>query len=91
MGVQNFVFFLCHTGATGASISFCTLCKNCYKMQMCTLIALTFGTNGERVMVDSRTKFVVNLSNIEGVTSIYSRTKIKLLSRLQGKPSLEIT
>ena len=61
-------------------------------MQMCSLIALIFGTNEECVMVDSRTKFVVNLSKIQGVMSVYSRKKkIKLLSRLQGKPSIERT
>ena len=59
-------------GATGALISFRTLCKNCCKMQTCNSIALIFGTNEERVMVDSCTKFVVNLSNIQGVMSIYS-------------------
>ena len=62
-------------GTTGASISFCTLCKNCYKMQMCNSIASIFGTNEERVMVDSCTKFVVNLRNIQGVMSIYSHKK----------------
>ena len=62
-------------GATGALISFCTLYKNCYKMQMCTSIASIFGTNEERVMVDSCTKFVVNMRNIQGVMSIYSRKK----------------
>ena len=63
--------------ATGASISFHTLCKNCYKMQMCNLIASIFGTNGEHVTVDSRTKFVVNLRNIQGVMSIYSCKIVK--------------
>ena len=58
-----------------ASISFCTLCKNCYKMQTCNSIASIFGTNEERVMVESRTKFVVNLRNIQEVMSIYSRKK----------------
>ena len=78
-------------GAIGALISFCTLCKNCYKMQMCSLIALIFGANEEHVTVDSCTKFVVNLRNLQGVMSIYSRKKkIKLLSRLQGKPSIGI-
>ena len=62
--------------ATGASISFRTLCKNCYKMQMYNSIASIFGTNEERVMVDSRTKLVVNLSNVQGVMSVYSRNKI---------------
>ena len=44
-------------------------------MQMCNAIALIFGTNEERVMVDSHTKFVVNLRNIKGVMSIYSHKK----------------
>ena len=44
-------------------------------MQTCNSIAMIFGTNEERVTADSRTKFVVNLSNIQGVTSIYSRKK----------------
>ena len=61
-------------------------------MQMCTSIASIFGTNEERVMVDSHTKFAVNVRNIQGVMSVYSRKKkIKLLSWLQGKPSVGIT
>ena len=44
-------------------------------MQMCNLIATIFGTNEERVTVDLRTKFVVNLSNIQGVMSVYSHKK----------------
>ena len=78
MGVHNFVlissFFSSYAvrGATGASISFRTLCKNCYKMQTCISIASIFGTNEERVTVDSRTKFVVSLSNIQGVMDVYS-------------------
>ena len=85
-------FFLCSMEATGASISFCTLCKNCCKMQTSNSIASIFGTNEERVKVDSRTKFVVNLKNIQGIMSIYSCKKnIQLLSQLQGKPSIEIT
>ena len=85
MGVQSFVlispffFFLCHMGAL---IYFHTLCKNCYKMQMCSSIASIIGTNEEHVMVDSLTKFAVNLSVLK---------KIKLLSQLQGKPSIGIT
>ena len=63
------------TGATGALTSFRTLCKNCYKMQTCNSIALIIGTDEERVTVDSRTTFVVNLRNIQGVMSIYSRKK----------------
>ena len=61
--------------ATRASISFCTLCRNCYKMQTCISIASIFGTNEEHVTVDLRTKCVVNLSNIQRVMSIYSRKK----------------
>ena len=53
-------------------------------MQTCNSTASIIGTNEERLMVDSRTKFVVNLSNIQGVMSVYARKKIKLLSRLQG-------
>ena len=95
MGIQNFgliySFLSSYAVATEALISFCTLCKNFYKMQTCTSIALIFGTNEEHVMVDSRTTFVVNLRNIQGVMSVYSHKKIKLLSRLQGKLSIEIT
>ena len=47
--------------------------QNCYKMQMCNLITLIFSANEEHVIVDSRTKFAVNLRNIQGVMSIYSR------------------
>ena len=84
MGVQNFVlrssffFFLCCMGVWGgggyteASVYFRTLCKNCYKMQTCNSIASIFGTNEECVTMDSRTKFVVNLSNIQGVMDVYS-------------------
>ena len=80
MGVQNLVlislFFSFYAiQATGASISFRTLCKNCYKMQMGNSIASIFGTNEERVTVDSRTKFVVNLRNVQVVMSIYSCKK----------------
>ena len=73
----NFFVFSSYAvrGATGASISFRTLSKNCYKMQTCDSIATIFGTNEECVTVDSRTKFVVNLSNIQGVMSVYSRKK----------------
>ena len=58
-------------GATGASISFRTLRTNCYKIQICNSIASICGTNEERVTVDSRTKFVVSLSNIQGVMDVY--------------------
>ena len=79
MGVQNFIlissFFSSYAirGAMGASIYFRTLCKNCYKMQTCNLIASIFGTNEEHVTMDAHTKFVVNLSNIQGVMDVYSR------------------
>ena len=72
MGFQTFVliswfFSSCAVrGATGASISFRTLCK----MQTCNSIALIFGTNEEYVAVDLRTKFVVNLSNIQRVIHV---------------------
>ena len=52
-------------GATGASIYSHTLQKLLYKMQTCTSIASIFGTNEEHVMVDSRTKFAVNLRNMQ--------------------------
>ena len=93
MGIQNFNFvFFSSYAVRGASISFRTLGKNCYKTQTCNSIASIFGTNEEHVTVDSRTKFVVSLSNTQGVMSIYShKKKIKLLSWLQGKPNTEIT
>ena len=78
MDVQSFIlislFFSSYAirGATRASISFCTLRKNCYKMQTCKSNAMIFGTNEDCVMVDSCTKFVVN---IQGVMSIYSYKK----------------
>ena len=91
MGIQSFIlislfffYFLCRTGATGASLYFPTLCKNCYKMEMHSSIALIIGTREERVTMDSRTKFAVNLRIIQGFMSIYSRKKIKILSQLQG-------
>ena len=82
MGIQSFVlislFFSSSYavwGATGTLISFSTLCKNCYKIQTCNSIASIFGTNKEHVMVDSLTKFSVNLRNIQGVMSINSHKK----------------
>ena len=90
--IWAFVFFLCRTGVTGPSISFRTLCTNCYKMQMCNLIASIFGTNEECVTVDSRTKFVVNLRNIQGVMSVYSRKKRPHFCHgYRVEPSIEIT
>ena len=81
MGVQSFILIssvlssYAVGGATGASIYSDTLCKNCYKMQMCTSIASIFGINEECIKVNSCTKFTVNLMNIKGVISIYSRKK----------------
>ena len=68
MGIQNVIlissfFSDAVRGATGAKISFRSLCKNCYKTQTCTSIASIFGTNEECVMVDSRTKFVEHHSS----------------------------
>ena len=59
----------------GASISFRILCKNCYKTQTCHSIVSIFGTSKERIKVHSRTKFAMNLINLQGVMSAYSRTK----------------
>ena len=42
---------------------------------MCYLIALIFGTNEEHTKVNSRTKFAVNLMNIQGGMSVYSHNK----------------
>ena len=78
MSGQSFVFiflFLSHRGATGALISFCTLCKNCYKTQTCNSIVWIFGTNKERIKMNPRTKFAMNLINIQGVMSVYSHKK----------------
>ena len=77
----------------GASISFCTLCKNCYKMQISNSIALIIGKNEEHFIltVDSCTKFAVYLRNIQGVMNVYPSKKGSNLSRLQGKPSIGIT
>ena len=71
-------------GATRALISFHTLCKNCYKMQTCNSIALIFGTNEEHVTMDSHTKFIVNLRNIQGVMSVYSRKKYQAFVTATG-------
>ena len=59
----------------GAFDFFSHTLQKCYKTQMCNSIASIFGTNEERVMVDLRIKFVVNLSNIQGVMDVYSRKK----------------
>ena len=59
----------------GASISFRTLCKNCYKTQTCNSIVSIFGTSKERIKAHSRTKFAMNLIIIQGIMSIYSRKK----------------
>ena len=73
--ISSFFFLLMPYAGMGASIYFHTLCKNCYKMQTCNSIVSIFGTDEECVTVDSRTKFVANLSNIQGVMSIHSHKK----------------
>ena len=86
MGVQNFgltSFFSSYAiwgggggGATGALfVLFAQFATKCYTIQTCNSIALIFGTNEERVTVDSRTKFAVNLRNIQRVMSFYSHKK----------------
>ena len=60
-----------------ALISFYMLCKNCYTMDTCNLIALIFGTNEECVMMDSHAKSFLNLRYIQGVMSIYYLQKDK--------------
>ena len=70
-----FVFFFAVGGATGALISFRTLCKNCYKTQTCNSIVSIFSTSKEHIKVHSCTKFAMNLINIQGVMSIYSCKK----------------
>ena len=77
MGVQNFIliswfFFFLLMPYSGFDFFSHTLQ---YEMQTCNSIASIFGTNEERVTVDSRTKFDLNLSNIQGVMSIYSCKK----------------
>ena len=59
----------------GLRFLFAHFAQNCYKMQMCNSIASIFGTIEERVTMDSRAKLAVNLRNIQGVMSIYSRKK----------------
>ena len=44
-------------------------------MEMYSSIALIIGTHEERVTMDSRSEFAVNLRIIQGVMSIYSRKK----------------
>ena len=68
----RFFLLMLYGGLRGLRFIF-ALCKNCYKMQMCNSIASIFGTNEERVTMDSHTKFVVNLSKIQGVMDVYSR------------------
>ena len=48
-------------------------------MQTCNSIASIIGTNEEHVMVDLRTKFAVNLMNIQGVRA-FIRIKKDLTS-----------
>ena len=39
--------------------------QSCYKIQTCDSIVSMFSINEERITVDSRTKFAVNLSNLQ--------------------------
>ena len=59
-------------GLQGLQFLFTHFAKKIYKTQTCNSIAAICGTNEERVMVDSPTKFAVNLRNIQGVMSVYS-------------------
>ena len=58
---------------------------------MCNSTASIFGTNEERIMVDSHTKFAVNLRNIQGVMSIYSHKKDQNSVTATEKLSIGIT
>ena len=86
-----FVFSYAVRGATRASILYTHFAKIAIKCKCATSIASIFGTNEEHVTADSCTKFAVDLRNIQGVMSIIQVKKIKLLSWLQGKPSIGIT
>ena len=57
----NFFFFV-----------FSHTCKNCYKMQMCTPIALQFGTQKGSPNANPSIKFGANLMNGSGVMTDYS-------------------
>ena len=70
--IYSILFFLSCKEVTGLQFIFVHFAKICYKMQICNWIALIFGTNEERIKVNSHTKFAVNLMNIQGVMSIYS-------------------
>ena len=72
MGVQSFVLFFSFFFPSYAVQGLEGLR---YKLQTCNSIASIFGTNEDRVTVDSRTKFAVNLINIQEVMNIYSRKK----------------
>ena len=77
MSIQSFVlislFFLLMLYGGYGGFDFFT--HTLQILQICNSIALIFGTNEERIMVDSCTKFVVNLRDIQRVTSIYSCKK----------------
>ena len=50
---------------------FCTLCKNCNKMQMHNSIVQKFSAHEECIKVDSHTKIAKNLMNIHNIMDIY--------------------
>ena len=82
MGVQNFIlissFFSSYAvwGLWRLRFLFTHLAKIAIKCKYVTRLPQSLAhLNKERVTVDSGTKFVVNLRNIQGVMSIYSRKK----------------
>ena len=75
-----FFIFLLLKGSVGYKLFFCILVLK----QMCNLITLKFGTDKERIKVNSHTKFARNLIRVHGAMSI------ELLSRLRGKPLMGI-
>ena len=87
IGIQTFVLissFFSSYAVRGLRFLFAHFAKIAIKCKRVTRvpkkkkkkkISTIFCTNEERVTVDSRTKFAVNLSNIQGVMSVYSRKK----------------
>ena len=88
-GIQSFVLISsCFFSRRG----FRTLRKNCYKHKCVTQLH-RYLAQMKRVYIklNLRTKFAINLINIQGVMSVYSHKVDITLSRLQGKPSSGIT
>ena len=82
MGVQTSVIISSFSssyavqGLRGFRFLFAHFAKIAIKCKGVTQLPRSFfSTNEECVTVDSRTKFVVNLSNIQGVMDVYSRKK----------------